>query len=75
MTKDTINQINKAMECYNSQTYEDKKKMREYVRQQKADAKYEFDKINPYTAPEEVEFRTERFNYYDALLKEMDKTK
>lgn len=75
MTKHTINQINRAMECYNAQTYEDKKKMREYVRQQRADAQHEFNKISPYTAPEDAKIRTERFNYYDALLKEMDKTK
>ena len=32
-----------------------------------SDAQYEYDKINSYTAPEEISYRTERLAYYKAM--------
>ena len=52
----------------NSKTPADRENIIKHLKMYQEEAVYEYNKINDYTAPEEVEARTQAVYYYEDLL-------
>lgn len=64
--------IKKVANQIKEQSEEKKKEIIKELKEYYEEALYDYNKINPYTAPEEKERRTQAVYYYEDLFRELE---